>query len=86
MLVFKLALEKNHFGYFEYDNPDVQKGTKFSDICSGPGSLSWEGFLTVQASEQHFAPCKPSTSLLLTSLSDILDQVQSNPNKWTLCL
>lgn len=37
MLVLKVALEKNHFGYFEYDNPDVQKGTKFSNICSGPG-------------------------------------------------
>lgn len=37
MLVLKLALKKNHFGYFEYDNPDVQKRTKFPDICSGPG-------------------------------------------------
>lgn len=33
----KVALEKNHFGYFEYDNPDVQEETKLSDICSGPG-------------------------------------------------
>lgn len=25
MLALKLALEKNPFGYFEYENPDVQK-------------------------------------------------------------
>lgn len=35
MLALKLALEKNHFGYFEYDNPDVQKGTKFSESAQG---------------------------------------------------
>lgn len=60
MLALKLALEKNHFGYFEYDNPDVQKGTKFSESAQGQVVWAEKDFSRYRHQSSTLHPANPA--------------------------